>query len=205
MDHRITSIYHPCFQHGDCRGKTCLLRWIKYWEKNCVNSVKLYKYDLFCIFCLNLAVVFVSNFYGFLTVFIIILTCVALSYIIVHIVTAIAVMRSCGFDPKNVGTPVSFISMVILGIVLYYEAIFNGNFYSNLITLLMVIGSFVTLLFLNVFRRNYLSKVEFEQAIWGNNISRMFLYFRNSVIFYVVRWELYAIGWDNGSNQRKFI
>ena len=121
--------------------------------------------DLFCIFCLNLAVVFVSNFYGFLTVFIIILTCVALSYIIVHIVTAIAVMRSCGFDPKNVGTPVSFISMVILGIVLYYEAIFNGNFYSNLITLLMVIGSFVTLLFLNVFRRNYLSKVEFEQAI----------------------------------------
>jgi hypothetical protein len=21
---------HPCFQHGDCRGKTCLLRWIKY-------------------------------------------------------------------------------------------------------------------------------------------------------------------------------
>ena len=122
--------------------------------------------DLSVLFIVTLIIVLISNFIGFFNMFLTILTCVALSYIMVHIITAIAVMKDLNYNIHKLGFIISLISMILLSIVLYFEATYDSDFYSNIITFIMVILSTLILCVVNLYRKNYLLNVNLD----GNSL-----------------------------------
>lgn len=124
--------------------------------------------DLFILFLVTLIIVIISNFIGFFNMFLTILTCVALSYILVHIVTAIAVMKDSNYMIRKPSFIISLISMILLSLVLYFEITYDPNLYSNIITFAMVLLSTLIVFAVNIYRRKYLTKVTF-----GGKISQL--------------------------------
>ena len=124
--------------------------------------------DLFILFLVTLIIVIISNFTGFFNMFLTILTCVALSYILVHIITAIAVMKDSNYMIMKPGFIISLISMILLSLVLYFEITYDSNLYSNIITFAMVLLSTLIVFAVNIYRRKYLTNVTF-----GGKISQL--------------------------------
>ena len=124
--------------------------------------------DLFILFLVTLIIVIISNFIGFFNMFLTILTCVALSYILVHIITAIAVMKDSNYMIRKPSFIISLISMIFLSLVLYFEITYDPNLYSNIITFAMVLLSTLIVFAVNIYRRKYLTKVTF-----GGKISQL--------------------------------
>ena len=118
--------------------------------------------DLFILLLVTLIIILISNFIGFFNMFLTILTCVALSYILVHIVTALAIIKDSKHSIKKPSFIISLISLILLSLVLYYEITYDPNLYSNLITLTMVLLSAITIAAFNIYRRKYLSMVNFD-------------------------------------------
>lgn len=121
--------------------------------------------DLFILFLVTLIIVIISNFIGFFNMFLTILTCVALSYILVHIITAIAVMKDSNYMIRKPSFIISLISMILLSLVLYFEITYDPNLYSNIITFAMVLLSTLIIIAVNIYRRKYLTKITFDGKI----------------------------------------
>ncbi|MHB8360982.1 MAG: hypothetical protein ACYDDC_04175, partial [Thermoplasmataceae archaeon] len=94
--------------------------------------------------------------------FLILLTLVAISYLLIHIITSFAVIRDSVSGLKIKGILIPTASSILLSTVLYYELTFEANIYANAVMLAVVSISVIIVLILNKINKNFILRLSFK-------------------------------------------
>ncbi|MHB8372317.1 MAG: APC family permease [Thermoplasmataceae archaeon] len=118
--------------------------------------------DLLLILILNIFIIGIANIIGFFNLFLILLTLVAISYLLIHIITSFAVIRDSVSGLKIKGILIPTASSILLSTVLYYELTFEANIYANAVMLAVVSISVIIVLILNKINKNFILRLSFK-------------------------------------------